>query len=195
VPFAGEVLKRVAGNGLALAFLLFLDRRRIDSLVELGLCLVAAGAGVPQGNGGVFAEAEELGLALEAIGHAPELASGRGDIEEEAFAVEVLFRSGFGFQIADLGFCQRHVGSPWIYGVEEIPTRTQKALFYNLLTCVYRDMHSTFIPTDIPTKKLDANARRWISPDAGNRLKQRIPNLYWTLGFFFRAINGSPRRT
>ena len=66
VPLAGEELEGVAGHGLALLLLLFLDRRRVGALVEQGLRLVAAGAGVPQGNGGIFAEAEELFPALEA---------------------------------------------------------------------------------------------------------------------------------
>ena len=154
-----------AGDGFALELFLLLDSGRICALVEQGFCLIAAGAGISQGDGGIFAEAEELGLALETVGHAPELASGRSDVEEKAFTIEVLLRRGFGFQIADLGLSQRHVGTPWILLDDKIPTRTEKALFYNRLTCGYRNMHSTFIPTDIPTKKLDANARPWIQSD------------------------------
>ena len=97
VPLAGEELEGVAGHSLAFLLLLFLDRRRVCALVEQGFCLIAAGAGIPQRNGGIFAEAEKLGLTLEAIGHAPEFASGGSDVEEEAFAVEVLFRRGGGF--------------------------------------------------------------------------------------------------
>ncbi len=40
-------------------------------------------------------------LGSTSVGHAPELASGRSDIEEKVFAVEMLLRRGGGFQIAD----------------------------------------------------------------------------------------------
>jgi hypothetical protein len=57
----------------------------------------------------------------------------------------------------------------------QLPLLSEKALFYNRLTCGYRNMHSTFIPTDIPTKKLDANARPWIPLDAEKSLSQDHP--------------------
>lgn len=71
---------------------------------------------------GYFAKAQEFGLLVETVGHAPEFSPSLGDGKIQPSAVKVLLFLVGGFQTADLNIGERHVGTPcsWLDG--KIPT-------------------------------------------------------------------------
>lgn len=90
MPFSGDVLEALAfgcDSGLLFFPLLF---GRINTFDQQTPGILAPLSGIPERDGGVFPETEQLALTVKTVSHAPELAAAGGDIKEQAAAIEIL---------------------------------------------------------------------------------------------------------
>ena len=94
--------------------------------------------------------------------------------EEQAAAVEILAGFHVGFQTTDVGIGKRHGHSLAVVGQRD--THMDKnILIPRGYSCRYRKCRTTFLPTDIPTKCLDASGRGWTSGNRTGSKKERMP--------------------
>ena len=129
MPFSGDIFEAFTLFSSAFFLLFLLLFGRVDAFVEHNLGFFFPCPRVAQADGRIFAEAEQFGLAVEAVAHAPELAAVRRDVEEKPLAVEILARRAGGFHVADKGIRERHLGYSLIFGLSWIKgyPRGQKA--------------------------------------------------------------------
>lgn len=99
---------------------------RLNAFCQQTSGILAPLSGVPERDGGVFPETEQL-VAVKAIGHAPELAAACRDIEEQAAVGEILAGPQVGFQTADMGIGKRHGHSLAVVGRRD--THMDKNIF------------------------------------------------------------------
>ena len=85
------------------------------------------------------------------------------------------FTSGFRLR---MWVSVRGMGTPWLSLDEEIPTWIKIFLIPRGYSCRYQKCRTTFLPTDIPIKCLDASGRGWTSGNHTGREKQRMPRSF-----------------
>ena len=124
-------------------------------------------------NGRIFPETEQLALSVKTVGYSPELASTGGNEKKQTSAVEIFAGPQVGFQTADMGIGKRHGYSLAVVGRRD--THMDKnILIPRGYSCRYQKCHTTFLPTDIPIKCLDASGRSWTSGNhTGKKNKER----------------------
>ena len=174
MPFSGDILEALAfgcDSGL-LFFPLLLGG--INAFGQQTPGLLAPLSGVPERDSGVFPETEQLALTVKAVSHPPQLAAAGGDIEEQAAAVEILAGLHVGFQTANVGIGKRHGHSLVVVGRRDAHMDKNFCIPVGY-PCRYQKCRTTFLPTDIPTKCLDASGRGWTSGNRTGSKKERMP--------------------
>ena len=148
-----------------------------QSPLQHALRLFAAFSGVLERYGGIFPETEQLAFAVKTLGYSPEFASVGGDEEKQTAAVKILagFTSGFRLR---MWVSVRGMGTPWLSLDEVIPTWIKIFLIPRGYSCRHQKCRTTFLPTDIPIKCLDASGRGWTLGNHTGRKKQRMPRSF-----------------
>ena len=70
---------------------------RLNAFCQQTSGILAPLSGVPERDGGVFPETEQLALSVKTVGHSPELASTGGNEKKQTAAVEIFAGPQVGF--------------------------------------------------------------------------------------------------